>query len=334
MKKIKKLKRKINNYLFDHRILASTISNVTSSIFAALSGIIFAFGFTCFITPSDPNSFTIITGGASGISQNIVLIFALCGLGKYGALIQSICYFAINVPILVFAFFMISKRFALITVINVLVSSLFISIFPTIPFIVQIQDLIASTGGMISRILFAAVCTGLSSAISFRVGASSGGVDVFTYYFATRKSTSVGKYAILINGIVVTLYTILFIVGHTTSEGVADGILSLFYAIVYLFITSLVIDKINIRNKKVQIQIITDKEHLPQILIANFPHSATVLKATGAYTQKDKLTIYMVVSSIEVKMVTKVVAKADPHSFVSVFPLSQVYGNFYIKPID
>ena len=50
----------------------------------------------------------------------------------------------------------------------------------------------------------------LSSAIAFKGDFSCGGIDVLTYYFALRKSTSIGKYSVAINGFIVLLHTVLF----------------------------------------------------------------------------------------------------------------------------
>ena len=96
----------------------------------------------------------------------------------------------------------------------------------------------------------------------------------------------------------------------------------------------LIIDIINLRNKKIELQIITSKEHMPEIIIANFPHSATVVKGTGAYSGNEKTMFWMVVSSSEVKKVVRIAKKIDEHAFITATPLKQVYGNFFIRPVE
>ena len=96
----------------------------------------------------------------------------------------------------------------------------------------------------------------------------------------------------------------------------------------------LIIDAINLRNKKIEMQIITSQEHMPEIIIANFPHSATVIKGKGAYSGADKTMLFMVVSSSEVKKVVAIAKKIDEHAFITATPLKQVYGNFFIKPLE
>ena len=147
-----------------------------------------------------------------------------------------------------------------------------------------------------------------------------------------RKSTSVGKYNILVNSIIIVCYSL--ILAFTGSSDPSTAILSIFYSVIYLFVSALVIDAIHIRNKKIQLQIITEQTKMPEVLMANFPHGITLTNGKGAYSNKDKIILYMIVSSTEVKNVVRLAKRVDTHAFISVIPLNQVYGNFFIKPVD
>ena len=46
------------------------------------------------------------------------------------------------------------------------------------------------------------------------------------------------------------------------------GLFFEFFSIIYLMEVGLIIDTINLRNKKIEMQIITSKEHMPEIIIA------------------------------------------------------------------
>ena len=78
----------------------------------------------------------------------------------------------------------------------------------------------------------------------------------------------------------------------------------------------------------------TNNSKMSNILLAYFPHGATITHATGAYTNGEKEVIYMVVSSNEVNKLIKVAKKVDEHVFISAIPLEQVYGNFFSKPVE
>ena len=91
--------------------------------------------------------------------------------------------------------------------------------------------------------------------------------------------------------------------------------------------------KLLINIKLIQ-KIITSNEKMANILLAYFPHGATIGNAIGAYTHSEREVIWMVVSSSEVRKVIKVAKKVDEHVFISAIPLNQVYGNFYSKPVE
>lgn len=337
MKKIDKLKKKTNNFLYDHIHFKNGLSYFTSGVIVAIAALIYAFSFVCFVAPATSVDVTslatssVITGGVGGLAQVFHLILKVSGVDVDPKLLQSICYFAFNIPILLFAFFKVGKKFALISLINVGLSSLFIELLRGWDLAQQIAVEMASEHT--ARVLFAGALTGFTSAIAFKANASCGGIDVFSYYFAMRKSTNVGKYTMSLNTAIVIVYTILSIVaGNGAANHIA--IINILFAILYTLTASLAIDFINTRNKKVQIQIITENPTLSAVLISNFPHSNTTVEGRGGYSHKDKTIIYVVVSSNEVKHVVDVCKKADPHSFITVTTLLQAYGNFFIKPVE
>jgi uncharacterized membrane-anchored protein YitT (DUF2179 family) len=68
--------------------------------------------------------------------------------------------------------------------------------------------------------------------------------------------------------------------------------------------------------------------------MANFPHGATEVDAHGAFSGAEETITYMVVTSYEVKKVIALAKRVDEKAFITVTPLSQVYGKFFIKPIE
>ena len=343
-KKRQRIRKQIDNFMFDHYIFKSVLDYLFSFFIAAVAALVFAFGFACFTTPANPDGFVLATGGVSGLSQIIALIVELITKSSEArSAIISIGYIAFNIPLLVFAFFKIGKKFTIFTLINVLLSSLFISVFSN----TQIAYNIATfkipnetlelneampLNSIIVRVLFACVCTGLSSALAYTGGISCGGIDIVSFYLGTRKSTQVGRYNIIINAFIVLTFALLRTIAP--GYGLIYALYSAIFSIIYLMGAGMIIDAINLRNKKVSLQIITGKEHMPEIIIANFPHSATIVKGKGAYSGAERTMIWMVVSSSEVKKVVQVAQKIDEHVFISATPLKQVYGNFFIKPLE
>lgn len=332
MSKKGKLKKKINNYFFDHPIQRQIYNYSFSSVASALSGIIFALGFACFITVYDDSTMRLVTGGFSGFIQSIVRIMNSAGVAMSPSTLQSLFYFALNIPAIIFAFFKIGRRFAITTAVNVGLSSLFISIFSSLGVVqnIALSDVIRTSP--LTRVLFAGVCTGISSGLALKAGTSCGGMDIVTYYLSLKKSTGVAKYNLIFNCFVIGFYTIINIAYNP--ESLTLSLLIIPFAMVYLLVSSLVIDTIHVRNKKIAIEIITKNDYMSDVLVSILPHSCTIVEGKGAYSHEGRHIIKMVVSSFESRKVVKTCKKIDPDAFISLTPLQQVYGNFFINPID
>ena len=324
MSQKRSLKQKYENYMFNHLKLKNVLDTTFALIAIIISAFIFAFGFRSFINPFE--GISLASGGMSGCSQIILKIIELCGVQLSPQLFDnllSIAYFVLNIPVFILAWTGIGKRFALYSLVNIFFVSFFISIIPES----LVTHFTIASDDFISRALFAGICTGLSSSLAYYVDGSAGGLDIISYYIALKKSTSVGKYMFGFNVLVITVFTILSSIQNS------DASIILLYTAVYLFTASTVTDKFSIRNKKSQIQIITQNENLSTVLITQFPHGCTVADAKGAFSGKNVKILYMVVSSFEVKKVVDVIHAVDPNAFVNISSISQVYGKFYIKPI-
>ncbi len=341
MNKQEKAKKKINSYLYNHIWIKYVIDYGIAFLMSVLSALIFSFGVVCFMKPGVDGISDFVSGGSSGLAQVIALIFEMCGINyePNSNLIFSIAYVSINAPLIVLAFKGIGKRFAIFTIINVGFVFLFTNIF-TYDFFKEISRFINANGGLLARALFAGLCTGLSSAIAYKFETSAGGFDIIAYYVSLRKSKNAGPYGMVINGvIIIAFYLLTAIRGVPVTYGGTDysswtvAACGILFSIIYLVETMVIIDLINIRNKKVQVQIITENSDLPKLLLANIPHGATIVKGTGAYSGNERLIVYLVISTSELKSVIHFIKEIDPQSFVNVTSLQQVVGRFYMKPV-
>ena len=330
MTKREKFEKKFNSLQYNHIWLKYLLDYGFAFIMSVISAAVFAFGVNAFLDPIILNQ-PMVSGGASGLAQVFKLVFELCGANeKIVRNVFSIAYALINVPIAIIAFKGIGKRFAIFTVVNVVFVSLFTTLFKDLEFFNTLATAVNNDAGLLARALFAGLCTGISSAISFKVESSAGGVDVISYFLSLKKNSSTGPYIALINAAIYITFTIL---NAFYTHSFAIAVEFLFYSIVYMFTVVLLVDLINVRNRKSQIEIITTNKELPSQLMACIPHGATVLTGKGVYSGKEKIVIHMVVSINEVKKVVKIVNEVDPEAFVNVASLQQVYGRFHMKTV-
>ena len=197
---------------------------------------------------------------------------------------------------------------------------------------VEVKDGTVIQAGLLTRAILAGIFSGVASSFSFACGGSSGGVDTIGYYYSMRKSGNIGRYNILINSVIFTVFVVLsgFAEAPTagTTQAITDSIVILLFVTIFSFVSATVIDLITRTNKKDQIQIITKVENLSKLLLANIPHGATIVRSKGAFTGEDHITIYVIVSTYETPQVIKLVRDADPNSFINVISVKQVYGRF------
>lgn len=292
---------------------------------------------------------SLVSGGASGFSQVVTRILSFTGMFKADSGIEentiiSILYIAINIPFLILAWTKIGKKFTIYTLLNIGFSSMFLKIIPA-----SWCEITNIYTDYLARALAGGICTGLGTGIAFAVGSSTGAVDIISLFFAEKKSTSVGKYSMVLNTITVLTYTLLHfilspsdvipaefqgdLVGAAWNQGVHQTTMAL-YTIVYFFVGAKLLDLINIKNKKVELQVFTADPNMAKVLISGFPHACTLVSGIGGFTGTPRHIIYMVVSKSELNKAIKVMREADPNCFVSVLSTYQVYGKFYIKPLD
>jgi uncharacterized membrane-anchored protein YitT (DUF2179 family) len=348
--KFEEIKEREKNWMYDHPVAKVSLDYLWTFFVSTLSALSFAFGFNAFmdlgqnVTVAGEPAAKLVAGGVSGISQVLTLIFELCGwTGIDEHLAYSIMYFVINIPLIILAWVGIGKRFTVFTLINVVEVSVFIKLITvtTIPPLQEVALFVNNNGALLARALFAGVCTGLSSALAFKVDISAGGIDILAYYIALKKNTLVGKYSVLLNSVTVVCFAILSAAYGDPANGKAawdatysaDCFSRVFYSGLYMLVGMFVVDTINVRNKKMKVEVVSNNKELGSLLISSIPHGATMVTGTGVYTGKERYIFTMVVSSYEVSELLKIIRKADPSAFVQVIQLSQVMGRFYMKPV-
>ena len=357
---LKKAKKKTINFLYDHPKIKATLKNSYMVIITILSAFIFSFGFKCFISPNytvfwdsttEVAIRTLASTGSSGLSQVFTSILKLCGVewildGENQYIMNFVFYFLVNVPLCIFAWFKIGKKFCIYTILNCALVTIFGIVIPTSSandFVNEVAS--AVFNDPVSRVLFAGCCTGLSTGLAYLINTSAGGVDIIAFYISEKKSSPAGKFSACMNCIIVLIYSILSIIPGGVVGAVGSGadyeavsvstaLIIILYTFLYMIITTIVVDTLDTKNKKVSLQIITKNENLSQIIIANVPHGCTISEAVGGYTGDKQFMIYMSVRKNEAKKVISVCRRVDPNCFINALSAEQVYGKFSRQIVD
>lgn len=270
-------------------MLTRTPLSIAALLFAA---VLFAAGFNFFLVPEQ-----LLSGGVSGIAM-MVGYFADWNIG--------LLLFLFNLPLMVWGWFVIGRRFILLSTLFVSVSSWLLQVVPVIP--VADDPLLGA--------VFGGVLVGIATGIALRAGGSSGGFDILGSIVTKNRDFPLGSTLFALNGLVVL------------SMGYMEGWEAALYSMISIYVTGRIVDAIHVRHVKVTLFIVTRrKERLLEKLMQR-PRGVTVLKARGAFSDGENDVLMTVVTRYELAELRRIIAETDPGCFVNIVETAGVIGSF------
>lgn len=273
-----------------------------------LGGIIYAFGVNLFIVP-----FGLYSGGLVGIAQLVRTLLADYIHIDFGSRdISGIFFYALNVPILIYAFPRLDKLFFIKTFISVTALTVAMSFIPTVK---VVDDCLAST--MVGGFL-----TGAGIGLVLRMSGSTGGMDVVgTLITKAHGNVSVGKVNLVVNLSIYAVCLFLF--------DVQIVVYSVIFAVVHAF----AIDRFHAQNINVEAKIITkiDPRGLENDVFTKMGRGVTEIPSIGAYTSEEEHILYIIISKYEVHQLRQIVRKHDKKAFLIVNEGVWVEGHYLKK---
>ena len=257
-----------------------------------------------FISPAN-----LYTGGVTGIAQ-LIIAFASSAFGiqlSLGGLI-----FLLNVPLLYLAWHSIGKRFAVLSILTVVLQSIILELVPMGKF----------SDDILLNAVFGGVLIGVGVGMILKIGASTGGTDIVSQYISMKFNGSFGKYSFGINAVIILL------------AGITQGWETALYTIISIYITSVVVDRIHTIHQNLTLYIVTSKEdEMIDAIQKQLYRGITVLEGRGAYTKNNKSVLMIVLSSYELYEALAVIKMVDDHAFTNVVRSEMVQGHFVRKEI-
>ena len=266
-----------------------------------------------------PNNFTI--GGIAGMA---VLINHMIPVLE----IEYIT-FALNIPLLILAVIYLKRKFAILSVMNIGMQSLWMFIFRqcnmfTVDF----------SGGANADKIFAAIaaglCFGVAIALAYKIGSSTGGGDIMAVLIQRKVGAS--SIAWILMGINATVIGASFFVFYDNDFSTAYNLLPIMLSTFEVYIESKANEFVtNGAQSAREFRIITDKpEQMAHALMKELSRGVTAIPATGMYTKITHTMLLCVVSRRQVATLKRIMKKVDPDSFAVMSNVSQVLGlGFY-----
>ena len=281
-----------------------------SILASTAAAILYAIGLTFFVQPIGA-----YVGGVNGLSQILQQVVSSVSGMKIPLGVFTIMF---NIPILIFGWFKVEKRFTVLTIYSVLLNGILLNILGAIPMFVISDDVIIN-------IIFAGLFMGIGIGTALRYGGSLGGIDVIVAYISQKSGKSFGVYAITINFFIVLL-------AFSIQPDNIEGIL---ITIVLFFMQSLVTNQVHTKHKRFTAFIISDDPtNIVEQIHLRCGRGATVMDAKGTYVNQKKYVIMTVITSYQLYIVRDIIAKYDPQAFVNIVATSEIYGNFINRRTD
>jgi len=267
------------------------------SVIAVLGGnLIVAFAIAAFILPKN-----LIAGGTTGLA--IIL-------NHYFQLNISLIVTVFNVLMFFVGATLLGKKFALTTILSTIIFPSFLSFFQTVPALQNMTD------DILLSALYAGILCGLGVGLVFKVGASTGGMDIppllLNKHF--RIPVAVGMYT----------FDVIFLLIQAFFSNTEQ----ILYGLITVLLTSIVINKVMVAgSNKIQLFIISKKyQEIKEALLFIQDVGVTMVNVETAYEGIQQQAVLCVVEQRKSHAITEVIKKIDPYAFMIIGQIHEVAG--------
>lgn len=256
-----------------------------------------------------PNHF--YTGGVLGSAQLIrTAIVQNTGLNMPFD-ISSLIYYMINIPLFMFAYRDISKKFFIRTLFAVTFNTVFLALVP-----IPGSPLVQST---LANVIIGGVLSGFGIGMVLATGSSTGGTDIIGISISKRsKKLTVGHINLAFNIIIYTICGIFF------------GIETMIYSIMITIFESFAIDRNHTQNICSETYVFTKKDpkELINFINVTLNRGATYWEGVGGYTGTKTIVVYTVLSKYERMRLERHMDEFDKDAFIVGDDGVEVLGDF------
>ncbi|MFA7188602.1 MAG: YitT family protein [Sphaerochaetaceae bacterium] len=253
----------------------------------------------------------IAAGGVSGIAT---ILFHTLGW-EPGKMI-----FILSVPLFIAGLAIFGKTYGFKSILGTVCLSAFTSILIKAFGSQGFLDYNDSLSVMLSAI-FGGAIAGAGMGLVMKSGANTGGTDIIAQIIAKYTPITLGTALTLVDGMII--FSSIFVFGITSA----------LYAVMTVYITGLMIDKVVLsigKNYAKTVFIICsgspNREVIQKFILEQLGHGGTILAGTGMYSGQDRPVIMTVIKNNKISQLTKIVHSADPKAFMIVSDAYNVLG--------
>ncbi|MBQ8409165.1 MAG: YitT family protein [Clostridia bacterium] len=259
-----------------------------------------AVGLYTFVNPAN-----FAPSGVDGISM---MVQKLTGLN------MGYVSLAINIPLLIIAWFFISKKYVIYTSLFTVMSSVAMIVMEKI----NMYEYVTENHVWIA-VFASGIMLGVRTAVMIRIGGSTGGVDIIACIVQKKKP--------YMN--IESLISLFCYVTIGISFFVYRNIESVIMSVIQTLIFNLAMNSVlKPTRNAVEVRIITNNpQQFKDDILLNLKHGATVIDCHGMFTGEEKAMIVTIINIHQMDELIKLSRKYDS-SFVYFSEVGGVWGNF------
>lgn len=256
---------------------------------------LYAFAYNLFLKPN-----SIVAGDVDGIANIFKEII------NPNLLITILC-----IILLILSFPLLGVKTTIGSIIGTLVFPIFVTLTSDILSYIKIDS-----DDLLLVAVVAGVIRGVGYGLTFKMGFTTGGTDILNQIVAKYMHTSIGNAMLIVDGSIV-------LVG-----GFVFGWTNMLYAIIVLYILSIITDKIMLGiSKSKAFYIITSEEDKVKDYIMNkLGHGVTIFPVKGGYTKEKQKMLMCVIPTREYYKLKEGISEIDNESFFVITDAYEVKG--------
>ncbi|TYT74234.1 YitT family protein [Desulfobotulus mexicanus] len=279
------------------------------------AGILYAVALKYFVLPSQ-----VILTGSEGIASALSYYF-----DSYWLFI--ILYLVFQSFLLIFAFFKVSRTFAMRTLIVVLTVVCFLALMPEL----EVADPEPQSERII-LVIFGGLLAGVAKAMAFKRRGSTGDEDIPAAYFAMKYLKPVGYIAIFA---AMTSTAFGLFMDFLKYGELASVINTLMYTCIYIFVSTTTLNNLYRKFQLTMLSVIThQKDAVGAAIKATSSHRTyTMQQGIGGYTGETFWMVRTIITHEELPQFLAAVEEADARCFYYFENIEGISKGYYIAPI-
>lgn len=272
------------------------------NIYIVVGSAVMALAYNLFLIPHH-----IVPGGAGGVAMILNYFFSTP---------VGLTILVINIPLFLLGLKTLGRTYGVKSLVGIAVSSLLIDGFT---YVFHIRS---ATDNPILACIFGGILLGAGLGLVFRGGGSTGGSDIVGQVLSRYTDLSTGTAILVVDFVVIS------------AAGLCFGQFELaLYGYLNLYLQTRAIDLVleGLSYTRALFIISDSAQAVAEAITGKMNRGATVLNATGAYSQERKDMVFSVMAKREISRAREIVREADPQAFVIITDVYEVLGEGF-KP--